>query len=95
MRAGAGRWVALSLSLAFAFVAYVCFAPLDSPATRMTRPGTVVLDANGVVLQRDASAGLRIPLRLDQVAPLMQRATIAAEDKRFRYDKGELDPRVN
>ncbi|MGH2632743.1 MAG: penicillin-binding protein 1C [Tepidiformaceae bacterium] len=57
----------------------------------METPGTVVLDANGVVLKRDTAAGLRIPVELSQVAPLMQRATIAAEDQRFEEHPG-IDP---
>jgi penicillin-binding protein 1C len=88
LRRGAGRWVVVSLLLAGAFVCYVRCAPLAAPESRMEMPGTVVLDANGVVLQRDAAAGLRIPVELGQIAPLMQRATIAAEDQRFEEHPG-------
>ena len=88
---GAGRWVVLALVLAGAVVLFVRCAPLAPPESRMETPGTVVLDANGVVLKRDTAAGLRIPVELSQVAPLMQRATIAAEDQRFEEHPG-IDP---
>ncbi len=71
--------------------AYVGFAPLPSPYDRLPPPGLVVLDADGGLLQRDTSAGLRIPVRLDQVAPIMVDATVAAEDERFRSHPG-VDP---
>jgi membrane peptidoglycan carboxypeptidase len=91
LRRGAARWVALSLCLAVAFVGYVSYVPLATPESRMEVPGTVVLDANGVVLQRDGAAGLRIPVSLASVAPLLQQATIAAEDQRFDEHAG-VDP---
>ncbi len=49
----------------------------------MPAPGTTVLDAQGTVLYRDSEAGLRIPVALEQVAPLLRDATVAAEDRRF------------
>jgi len=54
--------------LLLSLTAYARFAPLDAPETRGAVPGTVVLDAHGNVLERDASAGLRIPTTLDRVA---------------------------
>lgn len=54
-------------------------------------PGTVVLDANGTVLQRDTRDGVRIPVTLDRVAPIMVDATISAEDQRFGAHPG-VDP---
>src|SRR5438874_5015884 len=63
--------------------AYARFAPLDAPESRGVVPGTVVLDEHGNVLERDASAGLRIPTTIDRVAPRMLQATISAEDRRF------------
>jgi len=71
--------------------AYARFAPLDAPESRGVVPGTVVLDAHGNVLERDASAGLRIPTTVDRVAPRMLQATISAEDRRFLQHFG-VDP---
>src|SRR5580765_8416238 len=76
-----------SLSL----TAYARFAPLDAPESRGIVPGTVVLDARGNVLERDASAGLRIPTTIDRVAPRMLQATISAEDRRYLQHFG-VDP---
>ena len=70
---------------------YVCFAPFDPPEGKGDLPGTVIFDANGAVLQRDSSRGLRIPVRLDQIAPVMLEATISAEDPRFEEHPG-IDP---
>lgn len=70
---------------------YAFCAPFDAPETKLTIPGTVVLDAHGAVLQRDGSAGFRIPVTLDQVAPLAIQATLSAEDRRFRHHPG-VDP---
>src|SRR6059036_1560395 len=77
----------LSLSL----TAYARFAPLDAPESRGAVPGTVVLDAHGSVLERDMSAGVRIPTTIDRVAPRMLQATISAEDRRFLQHAG-VDP---
>ncbi len=71
--------------------AYAWLAPLESPYARIDAPGTVVIDAYGNVLQRDTSKGLRIPVALDDVAPVAIDATIAAEDQRFRSHPG-IDP---
>src|SRR5688572_4108816 len=70
---------------------FVQLAPLESPSSHAAMPGVVVLDANGIVLQRDMSDGLRIPIALGDVAPVMVEATIAAEDHRFRDHPG-VDP---
>ena len=70
---------------------YAFFAPFDAPESLAPMPGTVVLGADGTVLQRDGAAGLRIPVALDQVSPLMRAATIAAEDQRFEHHPG-VDP---
>ncbi|MEK6208483.1 MAG: transglycosylase domain-containing protein [Chloroflexota bacterium] len=77
----------VSLSL----TAYARFAPLDAPESRGVVPGTVVLDAYGNVLERDMTAGLRIPTTIDRVAPRMLQATISAEDRRFLQHVG-VDP---
>ena len=70
---------------------YAFCAPFDAPEPKLTVPGTVVLAADGTVLQRDGSEGFRIPVSLDQVAPVVLQATIAAEDQRFRSHPG-VDP---
>jgi len=85
------RPLVLGGAVLLALLGYLRLAPLDAPDERGTRPGTVLLDASGSVLARDEAAGLRIPVRLDAVAPRMIQATIAAEDRRFRGHPG-IDP---
>ncbi len=70
---------------------YANCAPFDPPESRLHLPGSVVLDAQGVVLQRDGAEGFRIPVRLQDVAPVMREATISAEDQRFESHPG-IDP---
>lgn len=82
--------VAVGLVMA-SLTAYARFAPLDAPESRGVVPGTVVLDAHGNVLERDGSAGLRIPTTIDRVAPRMLQATISSEDRRFLQHFG-VDP---
>ena len=72
-------------------VGYARFAPLPAPETVAMTPGTVVLDAHGVVLQRAAADGVRIPVALEAIAPRMLEATISAEDRRFLVHPG-VDP---
>ena len=86
-----GVVAASGLVFAGALGLYVNCAPFDTPETKMTVPGTVWLDANGVVLQRDGSEGFRIPVRLEDIAPIVRDATIAAEDQRFETHPG-IDP---
>ncbi|MQA00083.1 MAG: hypothetical protein GEU80_12280 [Dehalococcoidia bacterium] len=74
-----------------ALVAYAYVVPLEPLEARGATPGTVVLDAQGGVLERDRREGLRIPVTLDEVAPIMVQATLAAEDQRFRSHPG-VDP---
>lgn len=83
--------VVLLSVLTAALPVYAFCAPLDPPETKLTIPGTVVLDAQGTVLQRDGSNGFRIPVTLDDVAPVVIQATISAEDQRFRRHPG-VDP---
>jgi penicillin-binding protein 1C len=91
MRASA-RLVVIALGfVSLSLTAYARFAPLDAPETRGVVPGTVVLDTHGNVLERDMSAGLRIPTTIDRVAPRMLQATISAEDRRFLRHVG-VDP---
>jgi penicillin-binding protein 1C len=83
--------VALGATPVVVLALFVRVAPLDSPYALSQLPGWQVIDANGVVLQRETGDGLRIPVTLDEVAPIMVDATIAAEDERFR-DHGGIDP---
>ncbi|OLC54397.1 MAG: hypothetical protein AUH85_11975 [Chloroflexi bacterium 13_1_40CM_4_68_4] len=82
--------IALALVLT-SVTAYARFAPLEAPETKVTLPGTVVLDAAGSILERDARAGFRIPVSVGQIAPRMLQATISAEDQRFLGHVG-VDP---
>lgn len=67
------------------------WGPFDAPETRGVIPGTTVLDAHGTLLGQDAQAGLRIPVALSEIAPVMLQATISAEDRRF-YQHPGVDP---
>jgi penicillin-binding protein 1C len=83
--------LALAGATVVAAVVFLRVAPLEAPETRAPAPGTVVLDAHGVVLSRDMAPGIRIPVALGAVAPAMIRATVAAEDRRFFQHPG-IDP---
>src|SRR2546430_2626805 len=88
----AARLVVIAVALvALSLTVFARFAPLGAPESRGAVPGTVVLDAHGAVLERDMSAGLRIPTTIDRVAPRMLQATISAEDRRFLQHVG-IDP---
>jgi penicillin-binding protein 1C len=91
MRASVRALVIAVGFLAVSLTAYARFAPLDAPEWRGAVPGTVVLDARGNVLERDMSAGVRIPTTIDRVAPRMLQATISSEDRRFLQHVG-VDP---
>ncbi len=85
-------WSAIAgLGALIGTVLFAFFAPLEPLEERAFAPGPVLLDANGVVIQRDLQDGLRIPVALDQIAPVMIEATIAAEDQRFWQHPG-VDP---
>jgi penicillin-binding protein 1C len=87
------RATALVVSAAVVLTAVLAprLAPLDAPEARGPVPGTIVLDAHGVLLSRDISEGVRIPVPLEAVAPIMRRATVSAEDRRFWTHPG-IDP---
>ena len=94
--ARAGRRIALiatrvALGAVAAVFLYAHLAPLDPIEDRVQVPGTVVLDANGLLLDRDVASGILIPITLDQVAPIMVAATLSAEDQRF-YQHPGVDP---
>lgn len=74
-----------------ALPAYAFFVPLAPLERQAVAPGTIVVDACGAVMYRDVEFGLRIPVSLDDIAPIMVEATIAAEDGRFAAHPG-IDP---
>ena len=77
--------------LATVLAAYVFVAPFNSLEGQMALPGAVVLDSSGSVIWHDNADGLRIPVTLSEVSPIMREATIAAEDGRFWQHPG-VDP---
>lgn len=82
---------AVTVGLAGALVAYAFLAPLDPIEEKAPVAGTLIVDRQGMPLVRDATEGVRIPVALDDIAPIVVKATIAAEDKRFRSHIG-IDP---
>ena len=89
-----GRWGRVAGAFLVAVLAlpiYARFAPFEAPEMKGVVPGTVVLDSQGTVLERDGAEGMRIPVKLESVAPIMVQATIAAEDQRFEQHPG-VDP---
>src|SRR5437870_9970424 len=78
----------LTAGVLVCLTAFARFAPLDAPESRLSLPGTVVLDAYGTVLAHDGRDGIRIPVALDAIAPAMLQATISAEDRRFQGHPG-------
>ncbi|HEY8656838.1 MAG TPA: transglycosylase domain-containing protein [Candidatus Limnocylindria bacterium] len=86
------RSTGLALALGIlALAAYARFAPLAPLAARGALPGLVILDAQGTVLATDRSDGLRLPVSLERIAPVLLQATISAEDRRFQQHIG-IDP---
>lgn len=85
------EWTAACLGLGLALPMFAFAAPLPPLPDRFDVPGSVVLDVRGGVLDRDAAAGMRIPIPLDKVAPAVLAATVAAEDQRFWSHPG-VDP---
>ena len=90
LRLGAGG-AAFVVGVAAAVVVYAFFAPLDPIDERAPVAGTLVVDRHGMPLARDAAEGMRIPVVLEEVAPIAVAATIAAEDQRFWRHPG-VDP---
>jgi penicillin-binding protein 1C len=83
---------ALAVALGvLALAGYARFGPLDPLEASGTLPGLVVLDAQGTVLANDRGVGLRTPVPLGRIAPILLQATIAAEDRRFQQHPG-VDP---
>ncbi|MFN0096730.1 MAG: penicillin-binding protein 1C [Dehalococcoidia bacterium] len=80
---GFGRGVTAGLVCACLFWAYVLLAPVEPPGSRVGPAGVAVLAADGSLLQRDQQNGIRVPVPLGEVAPVLIDATVAAEDQRF------------
>jgi penicillin-binding protein 1C len=92
MVTAACRSLVIGLAItAWLVIGYARLAPLPAPETMAILPGTVVLDARGVVLARATTDGTRIPVSLGAIAPRMLQATISAEDRRFLVHPG-IDP---
>ena len=71
--------------------AWVRLAPLAPLEGQTAAPGLTVVDAAGGALAGDRSTGLRLPVGIDHIAPVVLQATIAAEDQRFLQHPG-IDP---
>ncbi len=82
---------AAGVGVAGALLVYAFLAPLGSIDDHAPVAGTLVVDRHGTLLGRDTSEGVRIPVALEQIAPLAVAATIAAEDQRFWGHVG-VDP---
>lgn len=85
------EWAALVVGALLALPAFALVAPLPPLAPYLAVPGDVVLALDGTVIERDVAEGTRIPVRLEEVAPAMVAATVAAEDQRFWKHPG-VDP---
>lgn len=90
-----GRWplAALAALLLMGFIAFTyLYATVSLPDEPPQIQSSIVLDAKGrelAVLQKDE---LRVEVGLDEVAPVVVQALIAAEDRNFRDHDG-IDPR--
>jgi len=94
----ARRWIARLLVAAavpagalLALVVYALVVPLAPLEARVAPGGSAVLAADGRVLFTERAGGLRIPVALDEVAPVLIEATLAAEDERY-YSHPGIDP---
>ena len=91
----AARIALLGMSAALAALGalfvYAYFAPLTAIDQEEPLPGTLMVDRRGAPLVRVASEGVRIPVALEDIAPIAVAATIAAEDQRFWSHPG-VDP---
>ncbi|MXZ63603.1 MAG: penicillin-binding protein [Chloroflexi bacterium] len=83
--------VAGAAGVTAALLVYAHLAPLTPLDEQAPPAGTLILDRHGTPLLRDASAGTRILVALDDIAPIALAATVAAEDQRFWRHPG-VDP---
>lgn len=79
------------LGALLALPAFAVLAPLPPLEAALAAPGDVVLASDGTVIERDVAEGARIPVALEQMAPVVVAATVAAEDQRFWRHPG-VDP---
>lgn len=86
-----GIFTSLACTPAVALGWFALCAPLIVTPSPGELPGTVVLGADGTVLQRDTQDGLRIPVALPALPAVVRDATVAAEDQRFWHHPG-FDP---
>ncbi|MCK9495619.1 MAG: transglycosylase domain-containing protein [Dehalococcoidia bacterium] len=85
------EWCAAFAGVLLAVPGFAILAPLPDLASQLDAPGTVILDARGGLIERDVAEGLRIPAALEDIAPVVLDATVAAEDQRFWEHPG-VDP---
>jgi penicillin-binding protein 1A len=89
-----GRWPLAAGTALFllGFIAFVVLyltisLPKDPPGVS----SSVIVDAKGRELAVLARDGFRVQVRLDEIAPVVKDALIAAEDRSF-YEHGGIDP---
>ncbi len=87
-----GGFFALCVALVAGLVVYASLT-LPDINTIGKKTGTIkILDANGALLAEVGhDAVSRRSVTIDQIAPILQKATIAAEDRNF-YNEGALNP---
>lgn len=83
--------LAVPAGVLLALVTYAFLVPIDPLEERARPGGSTVLASDGRVLFTERAEGLRIPVTLEEVAPIVIDATIAAEDERFVAHPG-FDP---
>ncbi len=79
--------------LAFRLLDRIFPFPEDRLASALAAPGTLVKARDGSLIawRVDAEENWRLPVTLENIAPALIHATLAAEDKRFREHRG-VDP---
>jgi membrane peptidoglycan carboxypeptidase len=91
-----GQWLrligivaAVCLLLVLGMVAYAA-ATLPDPSKLDLAAGSIqIVDRHGAVIEERNSQGVAVqPVKLDQISPLLQNATIAVEDKSFYHNFG-------
>ncbi|WP_027180309.1 penicillin-binding protein 1C [Maridesulfovibrio bastinii] len=84
-----------AIALTAAVILIAAFIAMDAlypfPAGKLSpAPGTMVLDSQGKVLRffLAPDGSRRIPVKLDQVSPILVKTLISSEDRWFRYHPG-------